>query len=81
MSLVKDVTEVDTHRGECQVTTEAEAAEMHLQVTTAATAESLQSCPTLCYPIDGSLPGSSVRGSFPGKSNGVRCHCLLQSTS
>ena len=26
----------------------------------AAAAESLQSCPTLCNPIDGSPPGSSV---------------------
>ena len=26
----------------------------------AAAAESLQSCPTLCNPIDGSLPGSPV---------------------
>ena len=26
----------------------------------AATAKSLQSCPTLCDPIDGSLPGSAV---------------------
>ena len=25
-------------------------------------AKSLQSCPTLCDPIDGSPPGSSVRG-------------------
>ena len=29
---------------------------------TAAAAKSLQSCPTLCDPIDGSLPGSSVLG-------------------
>ena len=29
---------------------------------TAAAAKSLQSCPTLCDPIDGSLPGSSVPG-------------------
>ena len=28
----------------------------------AATAKSLQSCPTLCDPIDGSPPGSSVHG-------------------
>ena len=28
----------------------------------AATAKSLQSCPTLCDPIDGSLPGSAVPG-------------------
>ena len=30
----------------------------------AAAAKSLQSCPTLCDPIDGSPPGSSVRGIF-----------------
>ena len=28
----------------------------------AAAAKSLQSCPTLCDPIDGSPPGSSVSG-------------------
>ena len=28
----------------------------------AAAAKSLQSCPTLCDPTDGSLPGSSVPG-------------------
>ena len=28
----------------------------------AAAAKSLQSCPTLCDPIDGSLPGSPVPG-------------------
>ena len=28
----------------------------------AATAKSLQSCPTLCDPVDGLLPGSSVPG-------------------
>ena len=31
-------------------------------VAAAAAAKSLQSCPTLCDPIDGSPPGSSVRG-------------------
>ena len=30
--------------------------------TAAAAAKSLQSCPTLCDPIDGSLPGSPVPG-------------------
>ena len=30
----------------------------------AAAAKLLQSCPALCDPIDGSLPGSSVPGSF-----------------
>ena len=90
----------------------------------AAAAKSLQSCPTLCDPIDGSPPGSPVPGilqartlewvaisfsnswkwkvkvkslsrapllatpwtaatrllrpwDFPGKSTGVRSHCLL----
>ena len=31
---------------------------------TAATAKSLQSCPTLCDPVDGSPPGSFVHGIF-----------------
>ena len=30
----------------------------------AAAAKSLQSCPTLCDPIDGSPPGSSIHGIF-----------------
>ena len=34
---------------------------------TAATAKSLQSCPTLCNPIDGSPPGSSVPGIFQAR--------------
>ena len=34
-------------------------------------AKSLQSCPTLCYPIDCSPPGSSVHGGSPGKNTGV----------
>ena len=33
-----------------------------------ATAKSLQSCPTLCDPIDGSLPGSSVPGILQARS-------------
>ena len=32
------------------------------QEAAAAAAKSLQSCPTLCDPIDGSLPGSLVPG-------------------
>ena len=40
--------------------------------------EVVQSCPTLCDPIDCSLPGSSVHGIFPGNSTGVDCHFLLQ---
>ena len=38
----------------------------------------LQSCPTLCDPMDCSLPGFCVHGDSPGKSTGVSCHTLLQ---
>ena len=41
----------------------------------AAAAKSLQSCPTLCDPIDGSPPGSPIPGI---KNTGVGCHFLLQ---
>ena len=37
----------------------------------------LQSCLTLCDPMDCSLPGSSVHGDSPGKNTGVGCHALL----
>ena len=37
-----------------------------------------QSCPTLCHPMDCSLPDSSVHGDSPGKNTGVGCHALLQ---
>ena len=34
----------------------------------AAAAKSLQSCPTLCNPIDGSPPGSSVHGILQART-------------
>ena len=37
------------------------------QIQAAAAAKSLQSCPTLCDPIDCSLPGSSVHGIFQAR--------------
>ena len=37
-----------------------------------------QPCLTLCDPMDGSPPGSSVHGDSPGKNTGVGCHTLLQ---
>ena len=40
--------------------------------------EITQSCPTLSNPMDCSLPGSSIHGTFPGKNTGVGCHFLLQ---
>ena len=46
--------------------------------TAAAAAKLLQSCPTLCYPIDGSPPGSPVAGILQARNTGVGCHFLLQ---
>ena len=43
----------------------------------AAAAKSLQLCPTLCDPVDGSPPGSRIPGIL-GKNTGVGCHFLLQ---
>ena len=44
--------------------------ETHYQLTgdTAAAAKSLQSCPTLCDPIDGSPPGSPVPGILQART-------------
>ena len=39
-----------------------------LLVIAAAAAKSLQSCPTLCDPIDGLLPGSSVPGILQART-------------
>ena len=43
----------------------------------AAAAKSLQSCPILCDPIDGS-PQAPRPWDSPGKNTGVGCHCLLR---
>ena len=43
---------------------------------TATAAKSLQSCPTLCDPIDGSPPGSPISGIL--QKTGVGRHFLLQ---
>ena len=39
-----------------------------VNVLTAAAAKSLQSCPTLCDPIDGSPPGSTVPGILQART-------------
>ena len=52
----------------------------------AAAAKSLQSCPTLCDPIDGSAPGSPVPGILQARTpewvaisfSSAGCHFLLQ---
>ena len=40
--------------------------------------KSLQSCPTLCDPVDCSPPGSSVRGTLQARVLEWVCHALLQ---
>ena len=42
--------------------------ESYDQPAAAAAAKSLQSCPTLCNPIDGSLPGSAVPGILQART-------------
>ena len=37
-----------------------------------------QLCPTLCNPMNCSLPGFFVLVDSPGKNTGVGCHALLQ---
>ena len=51
---------------------------MYCSDAAAAAAKSLQSCPTLCDPIDGSPPGPPRPWDSPGKNTGVGCHFLLQ---
>ena len=41
-------------------------------------AKSLQSCPTLCDPMDCSPPGPSVHEDSPGKKTGVDFRAFLQ---
>ena len=41
-------------------------------------AKLIQSCLTLCNPMDGSQPVSSAHGDSPGQNTGVGCYALLQ---
>ena len=41
---------------------------VHIHAAAAAAAKSLQSCPTLCNPRDGSPPGSPVPGIFQART-------------
>ena len=51
---------------------------VELLAAAAPAAKLLQSCPTLCDPIDGSPPGFPHPWDSPGKNTGVDCHFLLQ---
>ena len=52
---------------------------MARRVDAAAAAKSLQLCPTLCDPVDGSPPGSPIPGILQARTlAGVGCDFLLQ---
>ena len=53
------------HKGSTEVAKGSQAAD---QAATAAAAKSLQPCPTLCDPIDGSPPGSPVPGILQART-------------
>ena len=68
---------ISSQEGAMQDVTQTSAQQLRSSLSTAAAA-SIQSCPTLCNPIDGSSPGSPIPGDSPGKNTGVGCHFLLQ---
>ena len=41
---------------------------LRIIIAAAAAAKSLQSCPTLCYPVDGSPPGSPIPGILQART-------------
>ena len=51
-----------------QICTIIHETQMKAAAAAAAAAKSLQSCPTLCDPIDGSLPGSPVPGILQART-------------
>ena len=56
----------------------SEVSQGHWEFQANVCAKCLQSCRTLCGPMDWSPPGSSVHSYSPGKNTGVGCHALLQ---
>ena len=51
-------------KGVLELKKKRQAGKWHLIAAAAAAAKSLQSCPTLCDPIDGSPPGSPIPGGY-----------------
>ena len=56
------------------------ASQYEIRVLDGRRAKSLQSCPSLCDPMDGSPPENEVLSPWgsPGKNLGVGCHALPQ---
>ena len=60
---------MESHRVRHDLTTKQQHHNVKsMGVTYTAAAKSLQSCPTLCYPIDGSPPGSPVAGILQART-------------
>jgi len=57
------------HRSACRTPVESRQEDLtSVKEYAAAIAKSLQSCPTLCDPIDGSPPGSSIHGILQART-------------
>ena len=51
-----------------EVKSERERQILYINTAVAAAAKSLRSCPTLCYPLDGSPPGSPIPGILQART-------------
>ena len=51
-----------------EVKSERERQILYINTAVAAAAKSLRSCPTLCYPVDGSPPGSPIPGILQART-------------
>ena len=67
-SIAQTVVNLTTNKRELHEDPGSIVLEIHIEQDTAATAKSLQSCPTLCDPIDGSPPGSLVPGILQART-------------
>ena len=67
-SIAQTVVDLTTNKRELHEDPSSIVLEIHIEQDTAATAKSLQSCPTLCDPRDGSPPGSPVPGILQART-------------
>ena len=77
MNTLKKITEINTSGELCSVWIISQQ-NSFICIEKVVKGLAVQSCLTLCDPVDCSLPGSSVHGTFPLKNTGVGCHFLLQ---
>ena len=65
---LNDSTSVSLQKAPCQFLPSVSCTQSICRSSFAAAAKSLQSCPTLCSPIDGSPPGSTVPGILQART-------------